>query len=200
MFIHFITIAGAGQHSFDTWQWIVPRVSLRYTHDVPTQFRFNLGPVSQPIASLMPTNNLRRWPSTTPRLGLLYTQRQHGKQTRAIHPIHLGRWPSIETALGDCPVFAWTAMRVTHCPSRPQWYHYPDYTIYWPNADVILCHRLWRWANIISTLSLLALITNIIVSHTTRPFPANLDTNIIAINLMGSWPSAGPIQQFTLSS
>ena len=53
------------------------RVSLDVprTHDVdlvPIQFRFNVGPVSQPISGSMPTNCLRRWPNTTPRLGLLF--------------------------------------------------------------------------------------------------------------------------------
>ena len=27
--------------------------------------------------------------------------------------------------------------------------HYPDNTVHWPNADVMLDHRLLRWANII---------------------------------------------------
>ena len=48
------------------------------THDVglSTQFRFNVGPVSQPIAGSMPTNKKllsRRWPNITAKLGLLYT-------------------------------------------------------------------------------------------------------------------------------
>ena len=49
-------MAGAGQHPFDTCQWIVLRVSLRYTRCIglPTQFRLNVGPVSQPIAGSMP--------------------------------------------------------------------------------------------------------------------------------------------------
>ena len=41
--------------------YYVPR-----TEDVglPTQFRFNVGPASQPIAGSMPFNRLRRWPNT----------------------------------------------------------------------------------------------------------------------------------------
>ena len=48
-------------------------------HDVAllAQFRFNVGPVSQPIAGSMPTNCLRRWLNTTPTLGRLYNWRQH---------------------------------------------------------------------------------------------------------------------------
>ena len=64
------------------------------------------------------------------------------------------RWPVIETALSDCPLFAWTAMRVTLCSSRCQKSHHPDNTIHWPNAYVMLDHRLLRRANIILTLSL----------------------------------------------
>ena len=45
----------------------------------------------------------------------------------------LRRSPDIETALGDCPVFAWTAMRVMFFSSRGQKNHYPDNTIHWPN-------------------------------------------------------------------
>ena len=42
--------------------------------------------------------------------------------------------------------------------------HFPDNTIDWPNADIMLCHRLRRWTNIIPTKTLWALITNIIVN------------------------------------
>ena len=53
------------------------------THNVglTTQYRFNAGPASQPIAGSMLVNRIRRW-------------------------------PNIETELGDCPVFALTAIRV----------------------------------------------------------------------------------------
>ena len=63
----------------------------------------------------------------------------------------LRHWPAIGTALGDCPVFAWTDIRVTLCFSNRQKSHYPDKTIHWPNADAMLGHRLWCWANITST-------------------------------------------------
>ena len=53
----------------------------RPTHNVglPTQYRCNIWAASQPIASLMPVNRIRRW-------------------------------PTIEAELGDCPVFALTAI------------------------------------------------------------------------------------------
>ena len=43
------------------------------TEDVglPTKFRFNVGPASQPIAGSMPVNCLRCWPNTNPSLRLL---------------------------------------------------------------------------------------------------------------------------------
>ena len=49
------------------------------TEDVglPTKFRFNVGPASQPIAASMPVNRLRGWPNTNTTLGLLYTLYKH---------------------------------------------------------------------------------------------------------------------------
>ena len=62
------------------YQIVRPRVSMiPRTHGVgllyvvPTQYWFNVGPASQPIAGSMPVNRLRRWHNTTPTLGLLYT-------------------------------------------------------------------------------------------------------------------------------
>ena len=54
---------------------------LVHTIGVPIQYRFNVGPASQPIAGSMPVNHIRRW-------------------------------PNIVAELGDCPVFALTAIRV----------------------------------------------------------------------------------------
>ena len=92
-------------------------------HHLPTQYRFNAGPASQPIAGSMQVNRIRRW-------------------------------PSIETELSDCPVFALTAKRVTLSPPKG---HYPDYTIHWVNYEIMLGHRLRCWANIIPTKTLQAL-------------------------------------------
>ena len=97
-------------------------VGLPGTHNIglPTQYRFNVVPASQPIAGSMPVNRIRRW-------------------------------SNIETELGDCPVFALTAIRVTLYPLKG---HYPDNTIHWPNCEIMLGHRLRRWASIIPTKSL----------------------------------------------
>ena len=67
---------------------------------------------------------------------------------------HFQRWPNIETKLGDCPVFALTAIRVTLYPLES---HYPDNTIHLPNCEMMLGHPLRRWANIITTKTLEAL-------------------------------------------
>ena len=84
--------------------------ALSMQHNVPTQYRFNVGPASQPIAGSMQVNRIRRW-------------------------------PNIETELGDCPVFALTAIRVTL--SHPKG-HYQDNTIHWVNYEIMLGHRLRR--------------------------------------------------------
>ena len=44
---------------------------------LPTQFRFNVGPASQPVAGSIPVYRLRRWPNTNSTLGLLYALSQH---------------------------------------------------------------------------------------------------------------------------
>ena len=74
------TIAGAGQHSFNT---CLPRTE---DEDLPTKFWFNVGPASQPIAGSMPVKGLWRWPNTNPSLGLLYTFRKHVEFTQCCWP------------------------------------------------------------------------------------------------------------------
>ena len=90
------------------WADVVQRLYNVLQHNVPTQYRFNVGPASQPIAGSMHVNRIRRW-------------------------------PNIETKLGDCPVFALTAIRVTLSPPKG---HYPDNTIHWVNYEIMLGHRL----------------------------------------------------------
>ena len=51
---------------------------------VPTKFRFNVGPASQPIAGSMSVNRLGRWPNTISSQGLLYTLCE--AQAHGIHP------------------------------------------------------------------------------------------------------------------
>ena len=124
-----------------------------HTEDVglPTKFRFNVGPVSQPIAGSMPVNRLQRLPNPNSSLGLLYYLRNHVAFTQCCFNVdRFRRWPDIETALGDCTVFA-DVMLMTLPISAPET---PDNTIHWPNGDVMLGHRLRRWANIIPTETL----------------------------------------------
>ena len=66
----------------------------------------------------------------------------------------LCRWPTIETELGDRVRVCWGtavfAVVLPHCYAgdafvpQPQKGHFPDNTIHWPNAVVMLGHRLRR--------------------------------------------------------
>ena len=56
------------------------------------------------------------------------------------------RWPNFETEIRDCPLFGLTVIWVTL--SLPKG-HYSDNTIHWVNYEIMLGHRLRRWANII---------------------------------------------------
>ena len=111
--------------------------------DLPTKFRFNVGPASQPIDGSISVNCLRRWPSTNPSLGLLYTMRKHVTSPNAVSMLthNLQRWPDIETASGDRTVFSdcCIIMRVTLSIPAPET---PDSTMHCPNADVMLVHCL----------------------------------------------------------
>ena len=74
----------------------------------------------------------------------------------------LGRWLFIETALGDCTFFSDCCIMLVifQIPASET----PDNTIHWPNVDVMLGHRLRRWANIIPSKPFKLLTTNIIVN------------------------------------
>ena len=64
----------------------------------------------------------------------------------------LRRWPNLEIVLGDCPVFA-GVLGDAILPQRQKG-HFPDNTVLWPNANVMLDHCLRHWANIIPTKTL----------------------------------------------
>ena len=84
------------------------------THDVglPTQFRVNVGPSSQPIASSMLVNCLRRWPNTNSiRVCCIICASASANTWHSPNAVlmlihNLRRWSSIETASGDCHVIA----------------------------------------------------------------------------------------------
>ena len=83
--------------------------------------------------------------------------RQHPKLTRVIYLILSQCWANVfnvDPTQGDCSWFVWTVMRVTHFSSRRQKNHYPDNTIHWTNADVMMGHRVRRFANIIPAKTL----------------------------------------------
>ena len=78
----------------------------------------------------------------------------------------LRRWPVIETTLGDCTVFSdCCIMLVTFKIPAPKT---PDNTIHLSNADVVLGHRLRRWAIIIPF----------------QPKPSKLLTTNIIVNII----------------
>ena len=140
------------------WQSLISQCTHLYdvplTHDVDllTQYWFNVGPASQPIAGSMAVNHLRRWPNTNPTLGLLYFAPAH-QQTHGIRPTLLQYWPTFFDAGPTLkqnwvivPCLLWLICG---------WYHpFPDNTIHWPDADIVLGHRLRRWTNIIPTKTL----------------------------------------------
>ena len=66
--------------------------------------------------------------------------------------------------------------------------HFPDNTLHWPNADVMMGHCLRRWAIIILARTRYALITNIIVNilfseHFLKTQVLNLRTSNVIFDL-----------------
>ena len=144
-------------------------VSLRWTSYTPSYTRcrpthpilVKCGPASKPIAGSMPVNRLRRWPNTTPTLGLwntltqlpgehvvIFTQCCFNVGTTVFDagPTLRQHWMIVLCLLELWPRYADDAFL-----PRRQKGHYPDNTIHLRNADVMLGHRLRHWANIIPT-------------------------------------------------
>ena len=116
--------------------------NIPLTEDVvlPTKFRFNVGPALQPLlvrcGSIVydagPTL-IHHWVSC-----ILCPKTWHSINVVSMLTHSLRCWPVIETALGDCTVFAdCCIMLVTLLIPEPE---IPDNTIHWLNADVMLCH------------------------------------------------------------
>ena len=105
--------------------------------------------------SPLTVNRLRRWPNSKPSqclICILYANTGHSTNALSMLTHSLRRRPVIETALGDCNVFSDSCIKqVTLYILAPET---PENTMHWPNADVMLCHRLRRWANIITTKTL----------------------------------------------
>ena len=126
-----------------------------YTEDVglPTTFRFNVGPASQPIAGSMLVNHLPCWRKTLIHhwvCCILCANMWHSPNAVSMLTHCLRCWPDIETALVDCTVLSGCCMGVTMRVTLPiPGPETPDNTIHWHNADVMLGHCLRRWANII---------------------------------------------------
>ena len=143
------TITGAGQHLFNTCL----RCTLyRGFRPLPTKFRYQFGPTSQPIADSIvydagPTL-IRHWVCCT-----LCANKWHSPNCVSILTHSLRRWPDIETVLGDCIVFSdfcIVTREMLFIPAPET----PANTMHWSNADVMLGHHVWRWANIISIKTL----------------------------------------------
>ena len=130
------------------------------TDDVglPTKFRLNVVPASQPIAGSMPVNCLQcptliqHWVSCILCASTSANMCHSPNAVLMLTHSHRRR-PDIETTLGDYTVFpdCGIVMRVTLSIPAPET---PDNTIHWPSAAVMLGHRLRRWANIIQTQTL----------------------------------------------
>ena len=142
------TIAGAGQHWFNT--------CLRCTSyrgcSLPTKFRFNVGAALQPIAVQCRSIVYDAGPTLIYHRVCCVLCANTWLSTNAVSMLNhsLRRWPVIETALGDCTGFFLTAALC--------WWRFnilapgaSDNTIHWPSADVMLGHFLRRWANSIPT-------------------------------------------------
>ena len=128
------TIAGAGQHSFNT--------CLRCTWyrgcRLHTKFRLKVGPALQPIAGSMPVIVYDADPA------LIYHQvccilcanMCHSTNTVSMLTRSLRRWPTIGKALGVCTVFSdcWFMLVTFKIPAPKT----PDNTILWPNAGPAL--------------------------------------------------------------
>ena len=108
----------------------------RPTHKIPAQCWAIVS------AGSMPVNRLRRWPNS-----IAYTWHSPNAVSMLTHSLR--RWPDIESVLGDCTLFCncCIVMRVTLSIPAPET---PDNMIHRPNADVMLGHRLQRWASIIA--------------------------------------------------
>ena len=124
---------------------------------VPTKFRFNVGQCCIPVLvqcwSIVydagPTLIYHRvcfilcantWHSTNAVLMLTHSRRRW--------PVMKQHWVIVQCFL--TAALCWWRFNIP-APETP------DNTIHWPNADVMLGHRLQRWANIIPTKTIQAL-------------------------------------------
>ena len=162
-------------------------------------------------------------PTLLPTLGLLYTERQHPSNHVSFTQYCFNVGPTsstlsdIETALGYCPLLAWTAMLVTlfllPSPEKPLpdntsvtlGQHYSNLVPLSPNHEYnrdIYFFLLSLFNTKLFDLATSNVIFDVFImtvpqkcqpfsTHGT-PLSANSDTNISAINLICSSPPAGP--------
>ena len=82
--------------------------SMKHNLGLPTQYRFNVGPASQPIAGSMPGNRIRHWPNIETGLGncpvlVLTAMRVTLYPPKAHCPYNTIHWPNCEIMLGHRP-------------------------------------------------------------------------------------------------
>ena len=104
--------------------------NVPHTEDVglPTKFRFNVGPLSKPVAGSMPVNDAGPTQIHHKVCCMLCGMRWHSPNAVSMLTHILRRWSVIETALCQCTVFAdCCSMLVTLLIPEPET---PDNTIH----------------------------------------------------------------------
>ena len=141
------TIAGAGQYSFNTclrcatYRWCRPtlQIPVQCLAIIAAHCWFNAGQSSTTLAQ---------------HYSVVYFA-----QARGIQPMLFQCWPTVSDAgpslkqqwvITPCFLTAALCWWRLNIPAQET----PDTTIHWPNADVMLGHRLRRWANLIPTKTL----------------------------------------------
>ena len=129
-FIYSTTIAGAGQRPFDTCQWIVLRVSLRYTrcrptHTIPVQCWASVAAHCWFNADKLSTTLVQHCSNTCILSGSTPANKCHLLQYRFnFGPTVFAAGPTLNQHWVIVPC-------LTFCSSCHQRSHYPDNTIHW---------------------------------------------------------------------
>ena len=146
-------ITGSGQHPFDTCQWIVLRLSTIYT--MWANFCLMVGQSRSSL--LVQCQSIVYDAGSTPDSN---TDRTHNSSTPASTAI-TGRLTNVASMMIQC-VWQWPNKNPAFCIlyfaaiaigvtiSSPV----VTTQIHWPNCEIMLAHRLRRWANIIPTKTL----------------------------------------------
>ena len=138
-------------------QYFVNIITVYYDVGLPTQFRFNVGPALQLIAG--PTL-LQHWFSAS----YFYTSVYSSHWT--VNQCCFNVDPKCLTMAQQQPNILYKYFAAQHCGNCYAGNafiaclkkgHHPDNTIHWPNCEIMLGHRLRRWASSIPNKTLYAL-------------------------------------------